>query len=118
MLLLGQQWWVLCLKGALTRPDSFAVTIASYTFQGFWGALFSTGHKFSTAVHYMAACASIMVFQAFSACKLILEGGCRLKAIDLGIPSNFSLLLDSIDAKSGNPFALEFNLVSDEKDET
>nr|GMC94940.1 hypothetical protein Iba_chr05cCG3790 [Ipomoea batatas] len=130
MLLLGRHWRVLRLKGApTTMPDSFAmevaVTIASCTFQGFWGALLATRHEFSTAVCYMAACAGSMVLQAFSVCclvrmdldlglkdlhayddalignpsdlGLILEGGCGLKAIDLGIPSNFSLLLDSIE---------------------
>nr|GMC80080.1 hypothetical protein Iba_chr04aCG16970 [Ipomoea batatas] len=98
---------VLCLKGAPTMPDSFAVTIASYTFQDFWVPSSPLGmnspQSFTTWPPVLAAW-----FFKHS----------RLKAIDLGIPSNFSLLLDSIDAKSGNPFALEFNLVSDEKDET
>nr|GMD00865.1 hypothetical protein Iba_chr05fCG1960 [Ipomoea batatas] len=76
MLLLGQHWRVLRLKSApTTMPDSFAVevavTIASCTFQGFWGALLATRHEFSTAVCYMAACAGSMVLEAFSVCCLV-----------------------------------------------
>nr|GMC96982.1 hypothetical protein Iba_chr05dCG2710 [Ipomoea batatas] len=109
MLLLGRHWRVLRLKGAptTTRPDSFAVevavTIASCTFHGFWGALFPTGHEFSTAVCYMAACAGSMVLQAFSDLHAYDDALILFPPSDLGFAGMMVL------GPAGNPFALQFS---------